>query len=57
MLEQSHVSGLIAAYDLGSRGHLSEGPFAAGRLGAIWRLDTDVGSWAVKLVEDTSPRS
>jgi len=41
---------ILAAFDLGSRGRFSDGPVASGRLGAIWRLDTDRGSWAVKQV-------
>jgi hypothetical protein len=36
--------------DLGSWGRLSDGPVASGRLGSIWRLDTERGSWAVKQV-------
>ena len=35
-------------------GRLSDGPVASGRLGSIWRLDTDLGSWAVKQVEDAT---
>jgi hypothetical protein len=31
-------------------GRLSDGPVASGRVGAIWRLDTDIGTWAVKEV-------
>jgi Ser/Thr protein kinase RdoA (MazF antagonist) len=46
-----NVPAIVAAYDLGSSGRLSNGPVAQGRLGWIWRLDTDSGSWAVKRVE------
>jgi Ser/Thr protein kinase RdoA (MazF antagonist) len=51
-LGERHVPALLAAFDLGSRGRLSDGPVATGRLGAIWRLDSEVGSWAVKQVDD-----
>ena len=47
------VAGLVAAFELGSDGRLSDGPVASGRLGSIWRLDTDGGSWAVKQVGPT----
>ena len=53
-LDDRHVPGILAAFDLGSRGRLSDGPVASGRLGSIWRLDTDRGSWAVKQVEDAT---
>jgi len=53
-LSEDHVPGLLAAFDLGSWGQLSDGPFARGRLGAIWRLDSETGSWAVKQVGETS---
>ena len=56
MIEQANVPGMITAFDLGSGAHLSDGPVASGRLGSIWRLDTDLGSWAVKPVGDTSRR-
>jgi aminoglycoside phosphotransferase (APT) family kinase protein len=46
------VEALIAAFDLGADGHLSDGPLARGRLGSIWRLDSDRGSWAVKVEHD-----
>src|SRR5260221_11559980 len=49
-----HVAGLLAAFDLGSWGRLSEGPVARGRLGSIWRLDTEGGTWAVKQIGDVS---
>jgi len=43
---------ILAAFDLGSWGQLSDGPVASGRLGSIWRLDTERGTWAVKQVGD-----
>ena len=48
-----NVPAIVAAYDLGSSGRLSDGPVARGRLGSIWRLDTNRGSWAVKRVDTT----
>lgn len=51
-LGEEHVPGVLAAFALGVDGRLSDGPVARGRLGAIWRLDTDRGSWAVKRIED-----
>jgi Ser/Thr protein kinase RdoA (MazF antagonist) len=45
---------LLAAFGLGSRGRLSGGPVATGRLGSIWRLDTEAGIWAVKQVGNVS---
>jgi hypothetical protein len=51
-LADDHVPALLAAFELGSSGRLSDGPVASGRLGSIWRLDTAAGSWAVKLVGD-----
>ena len=53
-LADRHVPGILVAFDLGSRGRLSDGPVASGRLGSIWRLDTEMGSWAVKQVEDAT---
>ena len=53
-LAERHVPAILAAFDLGSQGQLSDGPVASGRLGSIWRLDTDLGSWAVKQVEDAT---
>lgn len=50
VLDQQHVAGLLATFDLGTEGRLSDGPVARGRLGSIWRLDTERGSWAVKQV-------
>src|SRR4029079_16525953 len=46
------VEALVAAFDLGASGDLSPGAVARGRLGSIWRLDTDRGSWAVKEEDD-----
>ena len=53
-LADHHVPDIVAAFDLGSRGRLSDGPVASGRLGSIWRLDTDQGSWAIKQVDDVT---
>ena len=53
-LADRHVPRILAAFDLGSRARLSDGPVASGRLGSIWRLDTDLGSWAVKQVQDAT---
>jgi len=52
-LGDGHVPAILEAFGLGSGGRLSEGPVARGRMGSIWRLDTDRGSWAVKQEEDT----
>ena len=49
-LSGRHVAAVLRTFDLGSRGTLSDGPVASGRLGSIWRLDTDAGIWAVKQV-------
>jgi fructosamine-3-kinase len=51
---EEEVPAMLDAFELGSWGRLSDGPVAKGRLGSIWRLDTDTGSWAVKQVGDTS---
>ena len=51
-LTDDHVPCILEAFDLGSWGRLSGGPVASGRLGSIWRLDTERGSWAVKQVGD-----
>ena len=51
-LNDGHVPSILAVFDLGSWGRLSDGPVASGRLGSIWRLDTERGSWAVKQVGD-----
>jgi Ser/Thr protein kinase RdoA (MazF antagonist) len=45
-----HLPRLLRAFGLGATGRLSAGPVAEGRVGAIWRLDTDAGSWVVKPV-------
>jgi len=49
-----HVPGLLAAFGLRTEARLSDDPVARGRLGAIWRLDTADGSWAVKVVEEVT---
>jgi len=49
-LDDHHVPAMLATFDLGSWGRLSDGPVASGRLGSIWRLKTKSGSWAVKQV-------
>ncbi|TDD64006.1 aminoglycoside phosphotransferase family protein [Jiangella aurantiaca] len=36
-------------FDLGARATLSEGPVARGKQGAVWRLTTTDGRWAVKV--------
>ena len=51
-LNDGHVQAILAAFDLGSWGSLSDGPVANGRLGSIWRLDAESGSWAIKQVGD-----
>ena len=43
---------ILGAFGLGRDGRLSDEPVARGRLGAIWRLDTTAGSWAVKVVDE-----
>lgn len=53
-LSDADVPAMLAAFDLGSWGRLSDGPVASGRLGSIWRLDAERGSWAVKQVGDVS---
>ena len=53
-LDDAHVPAILAAFGLGSWGRLSDGPVASGRLGSIWRLDTERGSWAVKQVGESS---
>ncbi len=55
-IEACHAVPIMAAFGLGDEGQLSDGPVAEGRVGAIWRLDTERGSWAVKQVSaGTSP--
>jgi hypothetical protein len=51
-LDDRHVPAILAAFDLGSWGRLSDGPVASGRLGSFWRLDAERGSWAIKQVGD-----
>ena len=46
------VREILAAFDLGPRGRLSAGPVDSGRLGSIWRLETNSASWAVKDVTE-----
>jgi hypothetical protein len=47
--------GLVDAADvarrfgLGPAARLSDGPVARGKQGLVWRLDTEDGSWAVKV--------
>jgi Ser/Thr protein kinase RdoA (MazF antagonist) len=53
-IADGHIAAMLAAFGLGSWGRLSDGPVASGRVGAIWRLDTDNGSWAVKQVGDAT---
>ena len=43
-LDDGQVPSILAAFDLGSWGRLSDGPVASGRLGSIWRLDTDAAA-------------
>ncbi|HEX5147533.1 MAG TPA: phosphotransferase [Candidatus Limnocylindrales bacterium] len=54
-LSDADIPAMLAAFDLGSWGRLSDGPVASGRLGSIWRLEAERGSWAVKQVGDVSP--
>jgi Ser/Thr protein kinase RdoA (MazF antagonist) len=56
-LSERDLPALLAAFDLGSDAKLSDGPVASGRLGSIWRLDSERGSWAVKQVGDASARA
>jgi Phosphotransferase enzyme family len=53
-LDERHVPAILGAFDLGSWGRLSEAPVASGRLGCVWRLDTESGSWALKQVGDVT---
>jgi Ser/Thr protein kinase RdoA (MazF antagonist) len=53
-LTDDHVPCILEEFGFGSWGRLSGGPVASGRLGSIWRLDTEAGSWAVKQVGDAS---
>ncbi len=49
-VESRHVPELLETFGLDGCGRLSAGPVAEGRVGSIWRLDTDLGSWVVKPV-------
>lgn len=49
-VEDRHVPELLETFGLGRTGLLSAGPVAEGRVGSIWRLDTELGSWVVKPV-------
>src|SRR5689334_24200701 len=40
---------LARRFGLAGGARLSDGPVARGRQGAVWRLDTADGSWAVKV--------
>ncbi|HEX7196612.1 MAG TPA: phosphotransferase [Candidatus Limnocylindria bacterium] len=40
---------LAGRFALGGAARLSDGPVARGKQGAVWRLDTADGSWAVKV--------
>jgi len=51
-IESRHVPRLLETFELGATGRLSAGPVAEGRVGSIWRLDSDLGSWAIKPVAD-----
>ncbi|HEX5827554.1 MAG TPA: hypothetical protein VFY23_08545, partial [Candidatus Limnocylindrales bacterium] len=51
-VEDRHVPALLETFGLGASGRLSAGPVAEGRVGSIWRLDTEAGSWVVKPVAD-----
>jgi hypothetical protein len=51
-LNDGRVPSILAAFELGSWGTLSDGPVANGRLGSIWRLDAESGSWAIKQIGD-----
>jgi aminoglycoside phosphotransferase (APT) family kinase protein len=52
VITDAHVPAILTAFGLGSGGRLSDEPVASGRIGSMWRLDTDRGSWAVKQVGD-----
>jgi len=49
-VEDRHVPELLETFGLGRTGRLSTGPVAEGRVGSIWRLDTERGTWVVKPV-------
>lgn len=48
MLEPHLADAVAAAFDLGERAALSDGPVARGEQGLVWRLQTSTGTWAVK---------
>jgi Ser/Thr protein kinase RdoA (MazF antagonist) len=54
-LDPGNVPAILRGFGLGSDGTLS-GRLVAGRRGAIWRLETADGAWAVKQVDDASSR-
>ncbi len=57
-IESRHVPRLLGTFELGTTGRLSSGPVAEGRVGSIWRLDSELGSWAVKPVAgDLAPEA
>jgi aminoglycoside phosphotransferase (APT) family kinase protein len=43
------AAAIAERFDLGATPRLSAGPVARGRQGAVWRLDTSDGAWAVKV--------
>lgn len=45
---------LAARFALGTRARLSDGPVARGKQGAVWRVETSDGRWAVKVPFGTS---
>jgi Ser/Thr protein kinase RdoA (MazF antagonist) len=47
MLQPAQAAEVAATFDLGGQAVLT-GPVAAGRLGDVWRLSTDLGDYAVK---------
>jgi Ser/Thr protein kinase RdoA (MazF antagonist) len=49
-LGERHLPRLLERFGLGAAGRLSPEPVAEGRVGSIWRLDTDLGNWALKPV-------
>ncbi len=51
MLDSSYAAAVADAFGLGAARALV-GPVARGRLGAIWRLDTDRGAFAVKVADE-----
>ena len=53
-LGQADVPALLAAFDLGSQGRMSDGPAASVRASFDPAFDADLGSWAVKQAADGS---